>query len=285
MRTTASRSAFLCLVLAPFMAAGCGVQQDKYDQMLQSNRSLEEQNVRLSDQRDSASSNFQTVGQQLTDARTRVRELEEQMVSREMELERMSEEYDRLLSRVSTLEFGPLPPDVETALIDLTRAYPQVMTFDPERGMIRFSSDFTFGLGSADLQPEAAATIASLADILNSQSAANLEVRVIGHTDNVPIGKPDTRAKHPTNLHLSVHRAISVQNALDGAGIEPTRVQVAGYGEFRPVAANGRRGATANRRVEILLAPMPGGFGQWSRVTEMEAEPEREVMAPDDPMK
>ena len=31
---------------------------------------------------------------------------------------------------------------------------------------------------------------------------------------------------------------------------------MAGYGEFRPIVANGAKGAAANRRVELVLVPM-----------------------------
>jgi len=39
-------------------------------------------------------------------------------------------------------------------------------------------------------------------------------------------------------------------------GVAANRMQVAGYGEYRPVVANGANGAAANRRVEIFLSPM-----------------------------
>ena len=58
-------------------------------------------------------------------------------------------------------------------------------------------------------------------------------------------------------MHLSVHRAISVRKALAGAGVEPARIQVAGYGEFRPIVPNGPKGAAENRRVDLILVPMP----------------------------
>ena len=106
------------------------------------------------------------------------------------------------------------------------------------------------------LKAEAAATLAMLADILNAEEASAFELRVIGHTDNVPVERPRTKALHPTNVHLSVHRAISVRGALVEAGVEPMRIQVAGYGEFRPIVPNGAKGAAANRRVELLLVPI-----------------------------
>ena len=40
----------------------------------------------------------------------------------------------------------------------------------------------------------------------------HFDLVVAGHTDDVPIKKAATKAKHPTNWHLSVHRAISVAN-------------------------------------------------------------------------
>ena len=88
-------------------------------------------------------------------------------------------------------------------------------------------------------------------------SRTPLEVRVVGHTDNVPIRRSSTAAQHPTNIHLSAHRSISVRDALVGDGIDANRFMVAGYGEFRPIAANGARGSEMNRRVELFLVPMP----------------------------
>ena len=238
------------------LGTGCGVQQDRYDALLHANRTLEEQNVALSDEQQAAQNNASSVSQTLADARNQVRTLEDRNAQLNAELDQIALQYDQLLNRVSSLEMGPLPPDVEIALIDLSRNSPELIAFDANRGMLRFSSDFTFALGSVELQPEAANSVATLADILNSGNGAGLEVRVVGHTDNVPIGKPETRQKYPTNIHLSVGRAISVRDALIAAGVDPERILVAGYGEFRPVVPNGPRGAAANRRVEVFLAPM-----------------------------
>jgi chemotaxis protein MotB len=92
-----------------------------------------------------------------------------------------------------------------------------------------------------------------------------MEVRIVGHTDDVPIGKPQTRELHPTNVHLSVHRSISVRSALVSAGVEPVRIQVAGYGEYRPVIENRPGGTPENRRVEVYLTPMPTGIAAAPR--------------------
>lgn len=256
MSRLASVSLFGLLAL-PLIAGGC-VPQDKYDQMLMANRSLEEQVVTLQDERDTARSNLDTVRGQLAKATSELNGLKTKYGLVDSDLQKMAAEYDALMKRVGMLDFGPLPEEMSRALADLAAQYPNMLTFDEKRGMLRFASDFTFALGSADLTSSAQSSLSQLATILNSPTASNFEVRVIGHTDNVPVSRPETRAKHPTNWHLSAHRAISVADALMGSGVAPNRFQVAGYGEYRPVVPNPPKGGAAqNRRVEIFLLPMP----------------------------
>jgi chemotaxis protein MotB len=75
-------------------------------------------------------------------------------------------------------------------------------------------------------------------------------VRVIGHTDNVPI----STAQFPSNWELSVARATTVVRFLQSSGLPPERLIASGRGEYSPIAANddadGRR---KNRRIEITL--------------------------------
>jgi chemotaxis protein MotB len=75
-------------------------------------------------------------------------------------------------------------------------------------------------------------------------------VRVVGHTDNVPIAT----AQFPSNWELSAARATTVVRFLQSTGVPPERLSAAGRGEFSPVASNddadGRR---KNRRIEITL--------------------------------
>lgn len=244
---------FLGLSLA---GTGC-VQQSKYDELLMANRSLQEQVVSLEDERDVAKANIDTIRGQLGQATSELNGLKVKYGLADEDLKRMAEEYEKLMGRVSGLDFGPLPADMESALQQLAAQYPELLTFDAKRGMLRFASDFTFALGSADLSASAQSGLEQLAKILNTPTASNFEVRVIGHTDNVPISNAVTKSKHPTNWHLSAHRAISVGQALISDGISPTRVQVAGYGEFRPIVPNpAKGGSTQNRRVEIFLVPM-----------------------------
>jgi chemotaxis protein MotB len=177
-------------------------------------------------------------------------------VSRKIQTEGWSfnTDYERLLKQVGNLNMGPLPAELNKALADLAAQYPDVLTFDQRSGMLRFSSDFTFASGSAALNANAQTLVQKLASILNTPIAQPFEVKVVGHTDNQPIKR--VASQHPSNMHLSAHRAISVRDALVGDGVAANRMQVAGYGEFRPIVPNGANGAAQNRRVEIFLAPL-----------------------------
>jgi chemotaxis protein MotB len=86
--------------------------------------------------------------------------------------------------------------------------------------------------------------------------AADFDVIIVGHTCTRPIARSETKAKHPTNWHLSAHRAISVGFALQKYGYPAERTGVMGYGEYRPVADNATEaGASQNRRVDVYLVP------------------------------
>lgn len=245
------------IAATPLFALGC-VPQDRYDSLLTANRSMQEELVTLEDERDEARLNVAALQDQLAQVRGSYSELDARYSRLHGEFEDITSGNDELMRRVASMELGPLPPEIEIALEELASAHPDLLTFDKRQGMLRFASDFTFDLGSVALNAEAQETIRAIARVLSASAASELEARVVGHTDDVRIGKAETLRSHPTNVHLSVHRAISVRDALVNAGLAPSRIQVAGYGEYRPIVANGPRGAAENRRVEIYLAGMPG---------------------------
>src|SRR5690606_27443890 len=121
------------------------------------------------------------------------------------------------------------------ALVQLAQSNPNLIEFDPRLGMLRFRSDLTFASGSVAVSNDAKAGLAKLADILKSSSASSYEARIVGHTDNVPVSRAETKARHPDNWYLSVHRSIAVMQELRSAGVPPVRLAVVGHGEFRPV--------------------------------------------------
>ncbi len=114
--------------------------------------------------------------------------------------------------------------------------------------LITISGALLFPSGRADLRPESLPVLDRIAQHL--RRIPN-EVRVSGHTDNIP---PDSPI-YPTNWELSTARAIAVARYFSEAwGIAPARLAAVGYGEYRPVADNSTRdGRMRNRRVEIQI--------------------------------
>lgn len=133
----------------------------------------------------------------------------------------------------------------------------KMVTYNSASGMLKFKSDLLFASGSDTVEASAIKPLQALCKIMNSAAAKNFDIVVAGHTDDVPIKKPATKAKHPTNWHLSVHRAISVANVIITSGVSPERTSVKGFGQFRPLEPNkaNKKGNPINRRVEIFVVP------------------------------
>ncbi|MBL1216611.1 MAG: OmpA family protein [Planctomycetes bacterium] len=229
--------------------SGCA-PQERVDDLRTTVRALQSRNVELEQQVGTAQAAADAARQDAEAARQARQELANQLMG-------LQGEYDNLYQQLNSIELPrALPAEVDSALRSLASRYPDLMSFDSERGMIRLSSDLTFDLGSADVKASAASTIAQLANVLNSAEASQFEILVVGHTDAIPVSKPATKAKHPTNMHLSVHRAISVRDQLVRAKVAPVRMGVAGYGEFRPLGSPTKDGVSpADRRVEIFVLP------------------------------
>jgi chemotaxis protein MotB len=149
-----------------------------------------------------------------------------------------------------------LPAELTSMLEDWAKGS-DLVTFDAARGIVKFNSDLLFEKGSDEVAPTAIESVKALCRILNTEQAKEFDIIIAGHTDDLPILKPDTKAKHPTNWYLSAHRAISVLDVMTANGVVSERVSVRGFGEFRPIVPNepGRKGNPQNRRVEIYIVP------------------------------
>lgn len=236
------------------ISLGC-VSQHERDQLLHQYRQSQDQIIDLQAQLEDAEAQIAALrdGADMdADARARLERLREERD----ELEAALADAEEQLRRAGAGTEVALPEEIDHELEQLAASNPELMEYDAERGMIRFQSDLTFDLGSAEVRAGARESLQRLASILQSSEAAPYEVQVVGHTDNVPIGNPATRRQHPTNRHLSVHRSISVKNVLAEAGVEPARMQTAGYSKYRPIVENRADGAEENRRVEIYLVAM-----------------------------
>ena len=144
---------------------------------------------------------------------------------------------------------SPLPPKTDEALQALAGKFGDRVWYERGRGAISFANDRLFDPGSDAVRADAHAALHELAGVLATPELADYEVIVVGHTDSSPITKPETLAQHPTNWHLSVHRAIAVKDVLVKAGLPVERLGVMGYADNRPVATDPAR----NRRVEVFI--------------------------------
>ncbi|HVZ30796.1 MAG TPA: OmpA family protein [Polyangiaceae bacterium] len=118
------------------------------------------------------------------------------------------------------------------------------------RMIVELPSDVLFGSGSIELSESGKSGIAEIGTILATMQDRQFQVE--GHTDDQPI----KTARFPNNWALAAGRAIAVAEMLVKAGLQPTNVSAASFGEFRPVASNATpQGRAQNRRIEIVLVP------------------------------
>lgn len=189
----------------------------------------------------------------LADVKRESEQLEE--LRRKAEAEARSIAANMQLSNL-TITGPKLPAALDSALERFANEHPTHVVYDAAAGTIKWKSDLLFALGSDVVKESSKDPLRQFSEIIKSEAAADFEVIVVGHTDSRPIVKPSTKAKHPSNWHLSAHRAISVAAVLRNNDYPLARIGIMGYGEYRPVADNDTEdGASQNRRVEIYLIP------------------------------
>jgi chemotaxis protein MotB len=135
-----------------------------------------------------------------------------------------------------------------------------------------------FASGSATPKPETMPTLRRLAASLGHSP---YDLRIEGHTDNVPIHN----AEFDSNWELSSARATRIARIfLDMKAVSADRLSAAGYAEFHPVDSNDTpEGRAQNRRVDLVVQPrtrinfsapdfnVPGAAsagGPWRKITD-----------------
>jgi chemotaxis protein MotB len=112
--------------------------------------------------------------------------------------------------------------------------------------------------------------------IVASVGRTPYDVRVEGHTDNMPIHNDE----FDSNWELSSARATRIARIILALrAIPPERLSAAGYAEFHPVADNTTpEGRAQNRRVDLIILPRtkvnfaaaapPNPGGPWAKITD-----------------
>ncbi|MGK5090639.1 flagellar motor protein MotB [Deltaproteobacteria bacterium TL4] len=114
---------------------------------------------------------------------------------------------------------------------------------------ITFKDTLAFETGSVELTDAAKKAIAKAIPVISSLPN---NILISGHTDSTA----DSISLYPSTWELSTARAAVIATYLESLGIPGKRMQIAGYGHYRPRFYNDtayKRGL--NRRVEILLLP------------------------------
>ena len=103
--------------------------------------------------------------------------------------------------------------------------------------------------GSADVHPSSLPILNKIATAL---ATSPYDIRIEGHTDNVPIHTE----QFDSNWELSTTRATRLTRIFVGNNFAPCRMSASGYAEFHPVASNDTaEGRGQNRRIDIIVLP------------------------------
>lgn len=123
---------------------------------------------------------------------------------------------------------------------------------------VEVNTDILFSSGNARVAEPAVPVVARLAEIL---APFPNPIRVEGHTDNVPI----RTTVFPSNWELSAARAANVVQLFTANGVDPTRMEIIGLGEHRPLADNATtEGRNRNRRVVVVVLEAPDAQGDYA---------------------
>jgi chemotaxis protein MotB len=196
---------------------------------------LSQQKSRLEQQKSELEQQSAALEQQNAEIQQQVSTLEQQKAALLAASQQRQKQYDALVLGLSK--------EVEQGQLQV-RQYQNMLAVD-------LAEQIFFDSGRATLKAGGKDVLKKVGEALKGYE--NKVIRVVGHTDNVPLAK-SLQGMFPTNWELSVARATNVVRFLQDVGIPPERMVASGRGEYDPVAANDTaEGRQKNRRIEIML--------------------------------
>jgi chemotaxis protein MotB len=201
----------------------------------QQKTALEGQKKSLEDQKTKLEQDIAGLNQQATSLEQKNKAAEQEKAALLAASQQRQQQYEQLVQGLSK--------EVEKGQLQV-RQYQNMLSVD-------LAEQIFFDSGRAALKKEGKEVLKKVAEALKGYE--NKVIRVVGHTDNVPLAK-SLQATFPSNWELSVARATTVVRFLQDAGIPPERLIPSGRGEYEPVAPNDTpEGRQKNRRIEIML--------------------------------
>lgn len=181
----------------------------------------------------------QSIDRLQSDNQQLAHQVEQERIAREARIAQMKSTYDELVQKMES--------EIERGEITISELQGKLTVNMVER--------ILFDSGKADIKPAGLEVLKRVGDIL--KEVADKDIRVEGHTDNVPIS-PRLQQTFPSNWELSTARATNVVHFLqDRIGIAGERLSACGFSQYSPVAANDTaEGRAQNRRIQIELVPL-----------------------------
>lgn len=242
----------IAVLTAGFIASGCVstgtfkkmeaeknaeifTQQQQRTALEQQKAALEQQKSALEQDNTALKQQIESHEQQNSTMQQQVGTLEQQQAALLAASQQRQKQYDALVQSLSK--------EVEKGQLQV-RQYQNMLSVD-------LAEQIFFDSGRATLKADGKTVLKKVGEALKGYE--NKIIRVVGHTDNVPIAKL-LQNTFPTNWELSVARATNVVRYLQEVGIQPERMVASGRSEYDPVATNDApEGRQKNRRIEIML--------------------------------
>jgi len=152
------------------------------------------------------------------------------------------------------IDFEDTIPYVYTELAKVLAQFNDIkVSYDGNNVKVAMPLEGIFAVGDAAIRKNAEKWLSVFTEALKKSKIK--ELRVEGHSDNVPIRKSH-KSVYPSNWELSAARAASVVRYLVECGIDPKRLAAVGYADSRPSIANDTpAGRAKNRRIEFSIVP------------------------------
>jgi len=228
----------ITVLAAAFIASGC-VSTGTFEKMQAGKneeiKKLQQQNTDLEQQKAALEQQRGTLEQKNMATQQQVGSLEQEKAALLAANQQRQQQYDALVKDLSK--------EVEQGQLQV-RQYQNMLAVD-------LAEQIFFDSGRATLKAGGKDVLKKVGEALKGYE--NKIIRVVGHTDNVPVAK-SLQGTFPTNWELSVARATNVVRFLQDVGIPPERMVTSGRAEYDPVAPNDTvEGRQKNRRIEIML--------------------------------
>lgn len=243
------------LALATFAAAGC-VSQGKYDKLAQEKSgeiaALQAEQKRIQGETQKLQEEVKALESQRATLESQRASLESQRTALEqdnavLQQEKAALQQERTADEQTKAQYAALVvtlgDEVKKGELQV-RQYKDMLTVD-------VADQVFFDSGRASLKASGRSVLDKVAAALKGFD--DKFIRVVGHTDNVPIAKA-YQTVFPSNWELSAARATTVVRYLQQAGVPAERMIASGRAEYEPVAENNTEdGRRKNRRIEISL--------------------------------